>query len=159
MDPNSIPMLLTIVGGFALSILSTMWEGTTFAREHPKINFFGGLAVIVAAAFGAVLFTHNGMGWMLLLMGFVGFTKLKEARQERKNYRALCSQLQSQVASALAGRHGVEAVEIDVSNAPESARWMLINENVKRGLTVETIKSHSTKSVKLRLSGPVSSAS
>jgi hypothetical protein len=90
------------------------------------------------------------------LVGFAIFGKIKESRDKSRKLKELTTDFKAKVASALAAREGAEAVEIDVTKAPETVFWTLINTSKKQGLTVETVKNQSTGETKLRLSGTIS---
>jgi uncharacterized membrane protein YhaH (DUF805 family) len=160
MNPYALPMLIFVAVGFVLAVGYDLFsKKTTFAKEHGTVTFFAGLAIIVAAAAAAIHFTHDWSGWLLVLFGFFAVSKINEGREKRRRLNSLCADFQAQVTSALTARQGVEAVEIDVTKAPDSVLSSLINGSKKQGLTVETVKNQSTGALKLRLSGSASSAS
>ena len=157
-SPNLLVWLLALAGGFGLTVASHYFDKTAFAKAHGTITFFLGLALFAAAGYAAVVFSHDAMAWLLVLMGSVACSKLKEARDKRQRNAALRADFRSQVETALAARQGSESVEIDVSKASEEMLWTLINDSKKKGLSVETVKSHTSKEVKLRLSGAVNNS-
>lgn len=153
--PNPLIWLVALVVGFALMVASNRFDKTTFAKNHSTVTLLGTLAAFAGAGYLAVIFAHDPMAWLLVLFGSVCFTKLKEARDKRQRNTALRADFRSQVETALAARQGSEAIEIDVTKASEEMLWTLINDSKKKGLSVETVKSHTAKEVKLRLSGAV----
>jgi uncharacterized membrane protein YccC len=153
MNPQAPAMLIFIAVGFVLAgAFEVFNQKSAFAKAHGTISFFAQLALVVVAVAASIHFTRDWSGWILVLIGFFVVGKIKEGRDNRRKLRDLTADYQARVTAALSTREGGDAVEIDVTKAPDAVRHTLINTRTKQGLTVETVKNESTGTLKLRFS-------
>jgi hypothetical protein len=158
MNPG-VQMLLFVGLGAAMAAGSELFiQKVAFAKNHGTLTTALGFLAFITASLIASLITHDGMMFMVIGMGYFLVYKIKEHFQKRNKERDQCAEIQAQIATALSRRKGNEAVEFDISKAPETVRWTLINSRMKQGFTVETVKNLSTGSLKLRISGRMSRA-
>lgn len=147
-------LLVFIAVGIVMSIgFEIFGKKTRFAQEHHNITFFAGLTLFIIAAAAAIHVTQSSIAWIDLLIGFAIVSKIQEMRRERRISMEKSTAFEGKVATALGSRSGDEAIEIEVNEVPESAQWSVINDALKRGLKVESLKDLSTQKSRLRISG------
>jgi hypothetical protein len=153
MDPNASAVLATIAGGFILAIGCDFFSRkSTFAKEHSTLNFFAGLTLAGIAVFISILVNKENGSWILPLIGFFVMFKINEGRAKRARARLIQTEWLTKVDAALSARALGETVEIDVSTAPDTVFWYIVNTKKKSGLKVESIKDLSGGGTRLRFS-------